>query len=99
MTTDRDAERAELVAWCERAATWETEAGHAVNAETLRRIAALIAQPSEDAERLDWLEQHGGLIGIDHIACGDFRYYAGDGFKPIRDAIDAALIARKQEKS
>lgn len=48
---------------------------------------------ARDAARLDWLEKQ-NQIGIDHIAYGDYRYYAGKEFKPLREVIDAAMKER-----
>lgn len=65
-------------------------------------IASLLADADRareleaDARRLDWLESHGGMIGIDHTAYGEYRYYAGTPwFKSIRETIDRAQGEQK----
>lgn len=50
------------------------------------------AEGLKDTARLNWLEQRGGLIGIDHVGYGDYRHYAGPGFKPLRELIDAEIL-------
>ena len=69
--------------------------------DTFNREAILqeqLAQYKADAERLDWLETQ-GMIGIGHTQWGEYRYYAGDMFKPIREVIDSAIAGKKKDNS
>ncbi len=57
-------------------------------------LAAAPTPPStedrKDAERLNWLDEH-GMIAIGHKGYGEYRYYAGDLFPAIRQVIDQAM--------
>lgn len=45
---------------------------------------------SADTARMDWLETQ-DMIGIHHEGYGDYTYYAGGAFEPLREAVDAAM--------
>jgi hypothetical protein len=53
-------------------------------------VAASIGDASQDTKRMDWLDAQ-KLVGIDHLGYGEYRYYAGEGFRGIRLVIDQAM--------
>jgi hypothetical protein len=58
------------------------------------------ADAEKDAARLDWLEQEdemGFFFNLDHISANINEGF--NGFKTLREAIDAAILAAKEKKS
>ena len=77
---------------------------HDCVAQSYDRPAYTTPQPApvakdvpDDTARVDWLEKHGGMIGINHVSYGDYRLYAGDMFDNLRAVVDAAMRASRRE--
>jgi hypothetical protein len=58
-------------------------------------ICMTVSSLKMDAVRLDWLGASKESHGFCHTGCGDYRYYAlqMDGYKTVREVIDAAMKA------
>lgn len=63
--------------------------------ELCKRAAEELTRLRSDTERMDWLDCQ-GMIGISHESYGDYRYYAGNGFPPIREVIDKQMAKEKK---
>ncbi len=65
------------------------------NPSTILSLIAEVRELRRDAERLDWLEQQGG-IGIGY-ANYDYRTYAGNGMESVREVCDREIAALKDK--
>lgn len=71
---------------------------HGLQGSPLRGEARDAADPWRDTGRVDWLEKNGGVIGIDYLQFGDYRYYAGESYPSLRKVTDRLMQEWERDK-